>query len=232
MQRKASSAPLLFDLDGTLLDTLGDIAASANAVRRHFGMRDASEAEVRDAIGDGVRELLRRLLHDDAQSGPSRAADGTKLARALELYREHHASQIGRACAPYPGVLEGLERLASKGHAFAIVSNKPERFCRDLVRLLDWGETFPVVVGGDSAQERKPHPAPIALATKELGVPARDAWMIGDSPGDLLAGRAAGCRQIVGVTYGYRPRHALEEVGVGQLVDNFDELVDLILGNA
>ena len=218
MRRKASSShPLLFDLDGTVLDTLGDIAASANSVRHSFDLPDASASEVRDAIGDGLRELLRRLLPGDA------------LDEAVARYNEHHRIQVGRDCVAYPGVVEGLEELGRRGHPMAIVSNKPECFCRDLVRLFEWQSVFPVVVGGDTAPERKPHPAPIELAAAQLGVDPRDCWMIGDSPSDLIAGEAAGCRMVVGVTYGYRSRSALAELGHGRLVDDFATLIELVV---
>lgn len=203
--------PFLFDLDGTLADTLADISASANHVRAGFGLPPLPPDRVRRAVGDGARELLRRTLQDGA--GPdSPPLDDAALDAAMRRYREHHDRQCTVAVALYPGVREHLERLREGGHPLAVVTNKPVRFAERIVAHLGLDRLLPVVVGGDSLPQQKPDPAPVAHALERLGAPPRRGTMVGDGVQDLRAGKAAGLATIA-CLYGYREAEVLRDEG-------------------
>lgn len=207
---------LLFDLDGTLLDTLEDIAASVNAVRGSHGLPPWPAPRIAACIGDGLEQLLLRTL--DAAAGP-------ELTAALDAYSNHHAAHLADRTHPYPGVLDTLPRLDGRGHAMAIVSNKPARYCQRLVEHFGWQDCFSVVIGGDSAVRRKPDPAPVHMACEALGVEPGSAWMIGDSPGDVRAGQEAGCAKSIAVTWGYRDREALEAAQPDVVLESMTDLL-------
>lgn len=202
-------AAFLFDLDGTLADTLGDIAATTNHVRVRYGLAPLTREEVRSMIGDGARVLLRRAL---AHGPGGDLPPGIDLEEAVRAYREHHLDQCTRTAALYPGVRTHLERLHEAGHPLAVVTNKPEEYARLVVRHLGLTGMFPVLVGGDSLAQRKPHPLPVLHALEALGTVAATATMVGDSENDVRSGRAAGTRTIA-VLYGYGSEAVLRAAG-------------------
>ncbi len=190
-------AAFLFDLDGTLADTLPDLAASTNHVRGAHGLPPVAEDAVRRFVGDGARTLLRRAL---AELGD--AVDDALLDRAFAAYAAHHMEQCTTRTAAYPGVREHLDALRRRGHPLAVVTNKPERFAVPVVRHLGLADLLPVVVGGDTLPVKKPDPAPLRHALDRLGAAADGATMVGDGVQDLRAGKALGARTI-GCLFGY-----------------------------
>lgn len=194
-------APFLFDLDGTLADTLTDIAASTNHVRAAHGLPAVPVAAVRAFVGDGARTLLRRALADVL---PADAASGERaIDAAFAGYVEHHTVQCLRTVRAFPGVREHLESLRAAGHGLAVVTNKPERFAVPIVRHLGLHDLLTVVVGGDTLPLRKPDPAPLALALARLGCGGEVAGtMVGDGVQDLRAGKALGLRTVA-CLFGY-----------------------------
>ena len=210
---------VLFDLDGTLVDSAGDLRNALNAVLGERGLRSLPLEEVKGMIGDGASKLVERGL----------AATGGDPATLMETHRaflalyEANASDLTR---PYPGAVETLEALQAKGLPLAIVTNKPAAATATLLEALDLARFFHVVVGGDTLAQRKPHPAPILHALKGLGVPAEAALMVGDNHHDIGAARAAGTAAVA-VTYGYsHVPHA--ELGADRLVDSLTELLPLL----
>jgi phosphoglycolate phosphatase len=167
-------------------------------------------------IGDGVGKLIERALA--ARGGDP--ADAPRLTpRFLALYEPNAA----RSTRPYPGVPETLRALKARGLRTAVVTNKPERATREILASLDLAPLIEVVVGGDTAPERKPHPAPVLLALERLAVAPAEAVMVGDNHHDVSAARAAGVRAIA-VTYGYsHVPHA--ELGAERLIATFPELL-------
>lgn len=197
--------PFLFDLDGTLADTLADIAASTNHVRARHGLPALPDATVRTFVGDGARTLLARALHDVLPA--EAAARERALDAAFDVYGEHHQQQCTVHARLYPGVREHLQALHGAGHALAVVTNKPERFAVPLVAHLGLTPLFRCVLGGDSLPVKKPDPAPLRHALRQLGWPGDAAslamtTMVGDGVQDLRAGRAAGVRTI-GCLFGF-----------------------------
>ncbi|MCU0866461.1 MAG: HAD-IA family hydrolase [Planctomycetes bacterium] len=215
--------PFLFDLDGTLADTLGDLAASTNHVRAAFALPPLPPAAVRRLIGDGARTLLARALHERlAANGPEREH---QLDQAFASYLEHHAAQCTATAQLYPGVRTFLTERRAAGHPLAVVTNKPERFALPLVAHLGLHDLLPVVIGGDTLPQKKPDPAPIRLALQRLGTPpelAAHAVMIGDGVQDLRAGKAAGLRTI-GCLFGYGDPAALRAEGADAFWQAFGE---------
>jgi phosphoglycolate phosphatase len=191
--------PLLFDLDGTLVDSLPDIAASVDFVRGQHDLPALGCDGVRALVGDGLTRLLARALpHLDA---PARA-------RAETAYRAHHFEQCTRLVRPFPGARAHLERWRDAGWPLAVVTNKPIVFATRVLEACDLDSFFPVVIGGDSTLAKKPDPAPCLAALAALGTPPGTGTMIGDGVQDLRAGRAAGLRTI-GVLFGYRAQAEL-----------------------
>ncbi len=210
---------VLFDLDGTLVDSAGDLRNALNAVLGERGLRSLSLDEVKGMIGDGATKLVERGL----------AATGGDPAKLMETHRaflalyEANASDLTR---PYPGAVQTLEALQAKGLPLAVVTNKPAAATATVLEALDLARFFNVVVGGDTLAQRKPHPAPILHALEGLGVPAEAALMVGDNHHDISAARAAGTAAVA-VTYGYsHVPHA--ELGADRLVDNLTELLPLL----
>ncbi len=193
---------MLFDLDGTLVDSLPDIAASVDHVRASFQLPALGTAAVVGMVGDGLVKLLERAMGD-------RFSDPDE---ALQLYREHHWDQCIALVAPFPGVVDCLAAWQAAGHPLAVVTNKPARFVHRILDHLGMDRWFDAVVCGDTTPERKPHPAPILWALRALNHDGEGAVMVGDSPNDLRAGRAAGLRTVA-VLYGYGAEAELRSVG-------------------
>jgi len=200
-------SPVLLDLDGTIVDSLADIAASANHVRATFGLSPLPLAAVRQMVGDGVTMLLQRALAD--------APTAIAASDAWPIYDAHHRDQCIREVRPYPGVPETLARWRSEGRPLAVVTNKPEHFARRILDHLDLTRFFGAVIGGDSVAERKPDPAPLREALRRLGADARGGLMAGDGLQDLRAGRAAGLRTAAAL-YGFRDPASLRAEGADE----------------
>ncbi|MEO6597201.1 MAG: HAD-IA family hydrolase [Planctomycetota bacterium] len=183
-------SPFLFDLDGTLADTLADIAASANHVRAVHGLPELPAARVQTFVGDGARVLLQKVL----DGALPEAGDRRELALdgAFATFVAHHALQCTREVCLFPDVREHLAVLRGRGHALAVVTNKPERFARAIVQHLELQALLPVVVGGDTLPQKKPDPAPLRHALRLLGCEYDEGTMVGDGVQDLRAGKALG----------------------------------------
>lgn len=186
----------IFDLDGTLIDSRQDLIDSVNATRRYLGLGDLAGDVISSYVGDGVRTLIQRALGGDPSAGDLERG----VAYFIRYYREHMLDST----RPYPGVEEGLSRIAAAGVPMAVLTNKPVRFSRDIIAKLGWSEYFFRVYGGDSFEEKKPHPAGAhALIGEARAEPARTV-MVGDSAVDVRTARAAGIAAC-GVTYGLAP---------------------------
>jgi phosphoglycolate phosphatase len=200
----------LFDLDGTLADTLEDLAASCNHVRAAHGLPPAARELVRSFVGDGARTLLRRALQPVLPSDVP--AQDALLDAAFAAYVAHHDRQCVGHATLYPGVREHLGQLHELGHPLAVVTNKPERFARPLLVHLGIAPLLGAIVGGDTLAQRKPDPAPIRFALQQLGAEGNSATMVGDGVQDLRAAKAAGVRTIA-CLFGYGDPAALRAEG-------------------
>ena len=183
---------VVFDLDGTLIDTRADLRAAINAMRAGYGLDPLDLETVTGYIGNGLRKLIHRAL----QGHPANLDEA--IARASAYYGEH----LHDASSLYPGVEEGLQRLAAAGHALAVCSNKPEGWCLELLRHFRLHGLFRAVAGGDTHPVMKPHPAPVRALMETCGASPSGTWVVGDSWTDLEAARRAGARSLF-LTYGY-----------------------------
>ena len=206
---------LVFDLDGTLVDSVMDLRAALNEVLRERGHRALSRAEVKHMIGEGVPALVARAL---AASGADPAEAPMALPRFLEIY-EANPTQLSR---PYPGVPETLATLRRRGYRTAICTNKPQQATLAVMQGLDLLPLFDGVAGGDRFPVRKPHPGHLLQLIAELGARPEASAMIGDNENDAAAARSAAVPLVL-VRYGYA-RVEPESLASDALLDHFSEL--------
>jgi phosphoglycolate phosphatase len=212
----------LVDLDGTLVDTLGDFVAVLQRVLLELGLPTVGRDFVERTVGRGSEHLIRSTL---AEVG----GDAGLYEQAWQRYQIHYAAENGRHSSVYPGVYEGLRALRALGLPMACLTNKPAAPARQLLELKGLAGFFDRVFGGDDFARKKPDPEPLLKTCAALGLPPERVWMIGDSVNDATAARAAGC-PVVLVRYGYNHGHPVEEVGADLLIDSLAELPALLAG--
>ncbi|MAG98072.1 MAG: phosphoglycolate phosphatase [Alphaproteobacteria bacterium] len=214
---------IIFDLDGTLAETVGDLCAATNHALASIGRPALANAEVRDFIGHGLRQLIGRGL-EHTGGALSEAQVDELLERAFTFY----AANLSHHSAPFAEVPEVLEGLRQAGHALAVCTNKPMRFTTPLLADLGLDGYFSVVMGGDSVAVRKPDPGHLLAVVEALGEVPTNVIMVGDSQTDVSTARAAGI-PVVAVSFGYSQVPAAE-LGADALIDHFSELPAAIAG--
>lgn len=214
---------VLFDLDGTLLDTVADISAALNGALSEQLAVSLSESEVRTLVGRGVPSLIERAL---ARVPGGEAANAARLLERFHVHYEQVERNGRMQTRPYPGVARGLSGLHSLGLKIAVVTNKPATVSADLLSRLGLDLWIDELIGGDSGH-RKPEPQPVLLACARLGVSPAEALMVGDSVIDVLAARAAGVR-VWCVPYGYNEGADPRTLPCDGFVESIDELPALL----
>ena len=200
-----------FDLDGTLLDTVADLAEASNRTMLELGLPTFSVDEIRTFIGRGINVLVERCLTREQPPAPE------FLARAIEAFKRHYAAVNGEMATFYPGVLEGLKAWRATGLPMGVVTNKAADFTLALLRKKGLADTFDVIVGGDTTPHKKPHPEPIYHACRAMGSEAASNLHIGDSIHDIHAAKAAGSAAYC-VPYGYNEGRAVRAEDCDALV--------------
>ena len=213
-----------FDLDGTLLDTIRDLAAAVNLLLADLGLAPLPEATIRDLVGKGIANLVGRALAIARGVAPA-AVDEAEVAAVLPRYQVHYAATLGRETAVFPGVVEGLERMAAMGLPLAVITNKASRFVRPHLAQAGIETYFRVVIGGDDLPVKKPHPGALLHAARELGVEPAQLLMVGDSGNDAQAARAAGCPVLI-VPYGYNEGTPVQNLDADGIVDSLLAVAD------
>jgi phosphoglycolate phosphatase len=193
---------IVFDLDGTLIDSARDLAISMNATREHLQMAPLDPQLIYSYVGNGAAVLVRRALGPDADEELNQRA----LAFFLKYYREH-ALEYTRL---YDGVREALDQLAADAHTLAVLTNKPVKISRDIMAALGVAGHFRQIYGGDSFSTKKPDPQGLLKLLEETNTAAKDAWMVGDSGVDIQTARHAGTYSC-GVSWGFQPEACLAE---------------------
>ena len=209
------------DLDGTLLDTVPDLTAAANATLHELGLPRRQEDEIRNFVGRGIANLVLRCLTRDAP------VPAEEHARAVEVFHRHYAQVNGRASRPFPGVIEGLETFRGMGLKMAVVTNKAAAFTDPLLVATGLSRYFEFAVSGDTLAEKKPHPLQLNHACERLGTTAGGNLHIGDSKHDVAAARAAGC-PVFCVPYGYNEGEDVRKLDCDALVASLEEAAGLI----
>jgi phosphoglycolate phosphatase len=210
---------LIFDLDGTLIDSKADLAQAVNAARAHLSLPPIDNESVYSYVGNGAPVLIRKAL------GPEFSEDQAKetLDFFLAYYREHMLDYT----TLYPGAREALDRLKTEGVQMAVLTNKPVRFSKAILDGLGVGSHFFQVYGGNSFDQKKPDPVGIEALLTESGVLRESAMMVGDSAVDVLTARNAGIK-VCGVTYGFQPE-TFESEPPDILVDSLREMADIVI---
>ncbi|MBU6459266.1 MAG: phosphoglycolate phosphatase [Proteobacteria bacterium] len=189
---------VLFDLDGTLVDSLPDLLNAANAMLMGLGRPYVEKTVFETYIGNGMSRMVKRLLTGQVEGEPPAAL----FDEAIHLFESYYSEHICEASRLYNGVREGLEQMQNRGFSMGIVTNKSDRFTRPLLKELDIHSYFPVVVSGDTLSTKKPSPEPLLHAAKLLDSDPSETLMVGDSFNDIQAARQAGC-PVFCVRYGY-----------------------------
>ena len=216
-------AAVMIDLDGTLLDTLPDIAAAAQRMLAQLGLPPRTPAEIRDFIGKGIPSLVQRCL--PAGAGEVRAA--ALQSEALALFQEIYFEESGRRAAVYPGVREGLEQLRAMRLRLACITNKAARYTLPLLEHMGLSPYFDLVVSGDTLARKKPDPMQLAHICTAFALAPAAVLMIGDSANDALAARAAGC-PVLCVSYGYTEGGDVHDLDCDAIVDSLSEAADML----
>jgi phosphoglycolate phosphatase len=209
---------LIFDLDGTLIDSKRDLADSVNAMRVHLGEPPLADETVYSYVGNGAPVLVRRAL-------PGR--DEEEIQRGLEFFLAYYRDHMLDATTLYPGIREGLDALLAADVKMAVLTNKPVRFSEHLIKGLGLGGHFFRIYGGNSFEEKKPHPKGIELLMEESGIGRGNTIMVGDSYVDIMTARNAQVRAC-GVSWGFQP----ESFAVSPpdfVIDRMSELVGMVI---
>ena len=215
----ATSAPLqaaIIDLDGTMIDTIGDFAVALNAVLGELALPPVERAFIALTVGKGSEHLIRSTL---AHVG----GDAALYERAWALYQQRYEHINGQHSDVYPGVEAGLRLLSARGWKLACLTNKPTAFARPLLRMKGLDAYFSAVFGGDAFERKKPDPLPLIKTCEALGSSPGRTLMVGDSSNDARAARAAGC-PVVLVSYGYNHGEPVSAVDTDGVIDRLDQL--------
>ena len=212
---------VLFDLDGTLLDTIADLAEAANRMLAELGRPLRPQDEIHRFVGKGIPNLVRRCLTEDS------AASEAEIAAAVAVFRRHYTVVNGIHARLYPGVDATLQAMRARGLRLAVVTNKAEAFTLPLLARTGIAGYFDTVVSGDTLAVKKPDPAVLHLACARIGVSAGEALMIGDSANDALAAQGAGMPVLL-VTYGYSEGMPVDTIECDGLLSNALQALDYI----
>lgn len=210
---------LIFDLDGTLIDSERDLIVSVNAALAHLGREELHDDVVRSYVGDGAPVLMRRAVGPDASD--------EEHARALQFFLDYYRQHMLDNTSLYDGVRETLDRFREASIPMAVLTNKPVRFSQAIVDGLGVGGHFFRVYGGNSFEQKKPHRMGVDRLLEESGAAREGVWMVGDSATDILTARNAEVKAL-GVTYGFKPE-SLKEVPPDVLVDTFPAIAERLL---
>ncbi|MCE9686038.1 phosphoglycolate phosphatase [Shewanella sp. AS16] len=215
---------IALDLDGTLVDSVPDLAAATRATLEELGLAPCSEADVRLWVGNGARTLMHRAM--------SRALGHTvsesSLDAAMPVFMRHYGLHLQRHSRLYDGVYDTLAQLSTAGYRLALVTNKPYEFAVALLRGFGLEGFFSLVFGGDSLERMKPDPLPLQHVLHEWRLEKSQLLMVGDSNNDIFAAKAAGIASI-GLTYGYNYGEDIRLCGPDAVCDQFNDILTRIL---
>ncbi len=218
---------VLFDLDGTLVNSAPDLAAAVNATMLELGRTEYPLDQVIQWVGNGSKTLLKRALTGEFDGEP----EVFELDNALPLFFKHYEANLSSASQIYEGVLPALTALQKAGIQMACVTNKPIAFTHPVLQAFQLDQFMPVAVGGDSLPQLKPSPEPLLFACEQLGVELKTisdtVLMVGDSSSDIKAAKAANV-QSVAVNYGYSQGVDLIGLGASKMISNMQELPSLM----
>ncbi len=226
---------IAFDLDGTLIDSVPDLAAATQATLAELNLSTCTEQQVRNWVGNGARVLMLRALHHAYTAGEilspsvveSASVSEDALDAAMPVFMKHYQLHLQKHSQLYVGVLETLNTLKVSGYPLAIVTNKPYRFTVSLLTAFEIDKLFSLVLGGDSLDKMKPDPLPLTHILNEWQLEPEQLLMVGDSKNDIFAAKAAGVSSI-GLTYGYNYGEDIGLSGPTAVCEQFNQILALL----
>jgi len=214
---------ILIDVDGTLVDSVPDLAWCVDEMMEQLGLPAHGEDKVRNWVGNGVERLTRRALIGQLDGEPNEELFQKAYPIFLDLYKDNTSK---RSCL-YPGVKEGLDYFKENGYILGCVTNKAEAFTLPILKDLGIYNYFESVVSGDTLEKKKPDPLPLTYSAEKLGVTAEESMMLGDSMSDVKAARAAGF-MITCMSYGYNHGEDIRDYHPDLVIDSMAELIDIL----
>lgn len=217
---------ILFDLDGTLINSSPDLALAINHMLTKLGRETFSTDTIHYWVGNGAEMLVKRALSGQREVDP--ALDQHLVQEALPIFFESYSQNLVRDTYPYPHVPSTLQALRQHGYRLAIVTNKPYRFVQPILQALELDSYFEYHLGGDSLLEKKPNPLPLLHMCQELGIEVKESVMVGDSRNDILAAKACEM-QSIGLTYGYNYGEDIATYHPEMVVDHFEDILSSLI---
>ena len=218
---------LIFDFDGTLIDSVPDLADATNAMLTTLGKQPYSIDTIRNWVGNGSKMLVERALVGKIEVLEG-ALTNEAVDHAEQVFFDAYSKMGDSKTVAYPDVDSGLKKLQAAGYKLALVTNKPIRFVPKILQFFGWQDLFSEVLGGDSLPVKKPDPAPLLHVCETLNINPAQAIMIGDSRNDILAGQNANM-DTLGLSYGYNYGQDIRELNPTEAFDDFASLVAYIL---
>ena len=215
---------ILFDLDGTLIDSGPDLALAINHMLTSIGRDEFSSDVIHSWVGNGASILVQRALSGQAEINEN--LDSELLEKSLATFLDFYANNLCVGTVTYPHVRSTLKILKAKGYRLAIITNKPFEFVQPILDGLELNGLFESILGGDSLDKRKPDPLPLHYTCDKLGVSVEECVMVGDSKNDIIAANSANM-QSVGLTYGYNYGEDINEHGPDISIDDFADMIAL-----
>ncbi|WP_461535461.1 phosphoglycolate phosphatase [Spongorhabdus nitratireducens] len=215
---------IMYDLDGTLVESVPDLAAAVDQMLTALGRPAAGNEKVSHWVGNGVVVMVKRALADDMDGHLPGRVDDDLFEAGFGIFKTAYARSCGKYSDAYSGVREFLEAMKQAGVKQAIVTNKSDLFTRQLLTLLKLDHYFELMISGDSLAEMKPHPLPLLHVMEKLGSDKDASLMIGDSTNDIKAARAAGVK-VIGLPYGYNHGQPISNDNPDLVVDSLDKLL-------
>lgn len=214
---------ILIDVDGTLVDSVPDLAFCVDEMMKQLDMPVRGEASVRDWVGNGVERLTRRALINQLNGEP----DDALFEKAYPIFLDLYAENTSKRSMLYPGVREGLDYMRTAGYKVGCVTNKAEQFTLPLLGDLGIQSEFEIIICGDTLAEKKPHPLPLLHAAEFFKTKPENALMLGDSVSDVKAAHAAGF-QIICMSYGYNHGVDIRDSNPDAVIDSMAELQGIL----
>lgn len=209
---------VIFDLDGTLLNTLDDLADSVNFALKSFNYPNRTYSEIRSFIGNGVKDLMTKSVPNNT--------DEETILKCLQVFKDHYKTNMQNKTAPYDGIINLLENLKSQNIKLGIVSNKYDFGVKNLNKYY-FGNLIPVAIGEREGIRKKPAPDTVLIAMEELNTTKENTLYVGDSPSDMITAQNANVKGV-GVTWGFRDAEVLKESGADFLINSPQELLDIL----
>jgi len=214
---------IFFDLDGTLVDSVADMAFAVSKMLAHFDQPAPGIKQVSTWVGNGAQQLVKRALTGTMHGEPEKEL----LDKAMPLFNRYYHENLALHSELYDHVEHTLQTLKSAGMPLACITNKPAQFTEILLENINIAQYFSLVVSGDTLATKKPHPGPLLHAAQELGIHIDECLMVGDSKSDIEAAHQAGC-PVVALSYGYNHGEDIRLHNPNITIDSIEELLPLL----